>query len=102
MVEDGAQYHTCKLAKEARTKLGISSLIHPPFSPDLNPIENVWHLLKTKISQLPTHATNLDMLWKQVQACWADIDQEYFNMLIDGMLVKAEAVCKARGEIIRF
>jgi transposase len=63
VVEDGAPCHTCKLAKEARSKLGIPSLIHPPSSPDLNPIENVWHLLKTKVSQLPTQATNLDMLW---------------------------------------
>jgi transposase len=54
VVEDGAPCHSCKLAREARTKLGISSLIHPPSSPDLNPIENVWSLLKTKISLLPT------------------------------------------------
>jgi transposase len=61
VVEDGAPCHTCKLAKEASSKLGIPSLIYPPSSPDLNPIENVWHLLKTKVSQLPTQATNLDM-----------------------------------------
>jgi hypothetical protein len=30
VVEDGAPCHSCKLAREARTKLGISSLIHPP------------------------------------------------------------------------
>jgi hypothetical protein len=74
VVEDGAPCHTCKLPKEARSKLGIPSLIHPPSSPGLKPIENVWHLLKPKVSQLPTRSTNLDMLWEQVQACWADID----------------------------
>jgi hypothetical protein len=92
VVEDGAPCHTCKLAKEARSKLGIPSLIHPPSSPDLNPIENVWHLLKTKVSQRPTWTTNLDMLWEQVQACWADIDQGYINKLIEGMPVRAEAI----------
>jgi hypothetical protein len=85
VVEDGAPCHSCKLAKEARAKLGISSLIHPPSSPDLNPIENVWSLLKTRVSQLPTRTTNLDMLWGQLQACWADIDQGYINRLIDDM-----------------
>ena len=102
VVEDGAPCHTCKLAKEARSKLGIPSLIHPPSSPDLNPIENVWHLLKTKVSQLPTRATNLDMLWEQVQACWADIDQGYINKVIDGMPERVEAVRQARGEVTRF
>jgi transposase len=102
VVEDGAPCHTCKLAKEARSKLGIPSLIHPPSSPDLNPIENVWHLLKTKVSQLPTRATNLDMLWEQVQACWADIDQAYINKIINGMPERAEAIHQARGEVTRF
>jgi hypothetical protein len=40
------------------------------------------------------------MLWKQVQACWADIDQGYIEELIDGMPVRAEAIRKARGEVI--
>jgi transposase len=50
VVEDEALCHTCKLAKEARSKPRIPSLVHPPSSPDLNTIENVWHLLKTKVS----------------------------------------------------
>jgi hypothetical protein len=92
VVEDEAPCHSCKLAREAQTKLKISSLNHPPTSPDHNPIQNVQHLLKTTVSQLPTRATNLDMLWEQVQACWADIDQGYINKLIDGMPVRVEAV----------
>ena len=102
VVEDGAPCHICKLAKEARSKLGIPSLILPPSSPDLNSIENAWHLLKTKVFQLPTRATNLDMLWEPVQAWWADIDQGYINKLIDGMPVRVEAVQMARDEIFRF
>jgi hypothetical protein len=102
MVEDEAPCHTCKLAKEARSKLGIPSSIHSPSSPDLNPIENVWHLLKIKVSQLPTQATNLGMLWEQVQARWMDIDQRYINKLSDGMPVRVEAARKVRGEVTRF
>jgi hypothetical protein len=66
VVEDGAPCHTSKVAKKARTKWGISRLPYPPSSPDLNPIEDVRHLLKIKVSQIPTQATNLDMLWEQV------------------------------------
>jgi transposase len=82
VVEDGAPCHTCKLAKEARSILGIPSIILPPSSPDLNPIENVQHLLKIKLSQLVTRNTSPDMLWEQVQACWADIDKGYINKLM--------------------
>jgi hypothetical protein len=42
------------------------------------------------------------MLWEQVQACWADIDQRYINKLIDGMPVRVKAVQKARVEIFWF
>jgi hypothetical protein len=102
VVEDGAPCHSFKLAREVRTKLGISSLIHPPSSPDLSPIENVWHLLKTRVLQLSTQATNLDMFWEQVQACWADINQGYINKIVDGMPERVEAVRQARGEVTRF
>jgi hypothetical protein len=102
VVEDGAPCRTCKLAKDARIELGIKSLVHPPHSPDLNPIENVWHLLKIKVSQLPTRATTLDKLWEQVQACWKDIDQSYINKLIANMPERVEAVRGSNGEITRF
>jgi hypothetical protein len=102
VIEDGAPYHTRKLAKEARSKLGIPSIILPPSSPDLSSIENVQHLLKIKVSQLTTWATNPDMLWEQVQACWADIDQGYINKVIDGVPIRVEAVRKAKGEVTQF
>jgi hypothetical protein len=102
VVEDGAPCHTCKLAKDARIKLGIKSLVHPPYSSDLNPIENVWGMLKTKVSLLPTWASSLDMLWEQIQACWKDIDQAYINKLIEGMPGRVEDVRKAGGNAIRF
>jgi hypothetical protein len=102
VVGDEASCHTCKLAKEARTKLGISSPIHPPSSPDLSPVENVCHLLQAKVSQLCTLISNLDMLWEQGQACWADIDQGYMNKVINGIPEKVEAACHARDVVTRF
>lgn len=39
--EDNAPIHTCKLAKKWRESLGMVSLVWPPNSPDLNPIEQV-------------------------------------------------------------
>jgi transposase len=62
VVEDGAPAHTCKKARIAREQLGIVNLTHPPASPDLNPIENVWHHLKMKVSRLPRKATTLEQL----------------------------------------
>jgi transposase len=41
---DGAGFHT---AKELRVPENISVLKLPPYSPELNPIENLWHYLKS-------------------------------------------------------
>jgi hypothetical protein len=102
VVGDGASCHTCKLAKGVRTKLGISSCIHHPSSPDLSLVENVGYLLKPKVSQLTALISNLDMLWEQGQACWADLDQGYMNKVINGIPEKVEAACHARGEVPQF
>ena len=48
VVEDGAPAHTSKAANKAQRHLG--TLTHPPNSPDLNPIEPLWTLLKTRIA----------------------------------------------------
>jgi DDE superfamily endonuclease len=50
VVEDGAPGHTSKLASQARSELGIKKLPHPLKSPNLNPIEPLWYVLKTRIA----------------------------------------------------
>jgi len=94
--------HSCKVATEARTNLKISSLIHPSSSPDLNPIEDGWNLLKTKISLPLTQATNLDILWEQTQACWVNIDQQLINRLIEERPDRMEGVCMSKGKMNQF
>ncbi len=41
---DGAGFHT---AKELRVPQNVSVLRLPPYSPELNPVENLWHYLKS-------------------------------------------------------
>lgn len=52
VVEDGARCHTAKFTQAARNDLGIPSLQHPAQSPDLNPIEDMWLDLKTKVAAM--------------------------------------------------
>ena len=44
--QDGAPSHTSKLAKRWLVDHGILVFPHPPSSPNVNPIEPVWHELK--------------------------------------------------------
>ena len=45
VMEDNALVHK-KVCISVRQKLGIECWQHPPNSPDLNPIENIWHHIK--------------------------------------------------------
>ncbi|KAG0802782.1 hypothetical protein G6F17_014094 [Rhizopus arrhizus] len=48
----------------------------PAQSPDLNPIEHVWHQLKLKLSCYERRAKNTDELWGRVEKAWNEFDKE--------------------------
>ncbi len=49
IVMDNARFHHNKRVREVIEKAGCRLLYLPPYSPDLNPIEHCWHVLKNAI-----------------------------------------------------
>lgn len=58
-MHDNAPIHTAGIIKEFLQDLGVEVMDWPPYSPDLNPIENLWFLLKEAIYK--AHPELLDM-----------------------------------------
>ena len=48
MIHDNARIHTAYLTQDFLEDNGVRIIKHPPYSPDLNPIERVWGYLKKK------------------------------------------------------
>lgn len=48
IVMDNAPIHTAKDIDELITKRGYKSIYLPPYSPELNPIEQLWAIVKNK------------------------------------------------------
>ena len=46
MWADNDPKHTCKQAKAYMMETGVASIKTPAESPDMNPIENIWALMK--------------------------------------------------------
>ena len=48
-MHDNAPIHTAAVVKEYLGTHGIEHMVWPPYSLDLNPIENIWGLMKSYI-----------------------------------------------------
>jgi len=66
----------------------------------MNPIEQLWAVLKRRISGGPALPT-VDRLWEWLEQEWWSIDQSLCRRLVESMPRLIEAVIKARGGHIR-
>ena len=95
--QDNDPKHTSKLASKWFKDNNINVLKWPAQSPDLNPIEHLWHHLKQQLNAYEVPATGIHELWERVQVEWDRIPKEVCRNLIESMPRRIEAVIKAKG-----
>src|SRR5271170_8103445 len=103
-MHDNAPIHTAHLIRDFLHAYRIDVMDWPPYSPDLNPIENLWALLKAEMyRQFPdlvgmdnTEQT-LDYLIQCAIQTWELLAEPILNRLIDTMEHRVEAVRRANG-----
>ncbi|KAI6657951.1 Transposable element Tcb1 transposase [Oopsacas minuta] len=74
-MQDGVPAHTANLTQSLFEKNFLKFWMKdewPGNSPDLNPIENLWSILKDSVSQME-NVTKLDHLISQVRKAWEGI-----------------------------
>lgn len=72
----------------------------PSRSPDLNPIENLWHYIKVRVRD--TKPNNLIELEDCVLKCWNEIDPAYCKQLIKSMPRRITACIAAKGGATKY
>ncbi len=95
--QDLAPAHTAKGTKSWFNDHGVTVLDWPANSPDLNPIENLWGIVKRKMRD--TRPNNADDLKAAIKETWASIPPQQCHKLITSMPRRIEAVIKAKGAL---
>jgi hypothetical protein len=70
--QDNAPCHKSQATLARLNDCGIATMVWPPYSPDLNPIENLWAILKARVHR-SAHATK-EAIIQEANACWEDAD----------------------------
>ncbi len=103
-MHDNAPVHKARQVRELLAALGIETMEWPPYSPDLNPIENLWSILKREIYQLYPdleHASDSietkERLIKAAKEAWASIRPDILVRLSETMPNRVEAIINANG-----
>jgi len=96
VIHDGAPCHRAKIVTDFLKTKNIRLFEWPGNSPDLNPIENFWTVLKNRVAE--KHRTSLPSLIKTIKSSWVlDMPTELCRNLIESMPRRVRAVLEAKG-----
>ena len=104
-VQDGARAHTAHSIKDWLRNHNIVVEDWPPYSPDLNPIEQVWKRLKELLQKYHPYIANMAggadavraKLVEVLPEMWNLIPQELLRKLVESMPRRIKAVIAAKG-----
>jgi hypothetical protein len=94
--QDNATSHTAKLTKSFFALKNLTVLPWSANSPDLNPIENIWAILKQNVERRVVR--NKEELVKVVEEEWSKINQDLICKTIDSMPKRIAQVLERGGK----
>jgi transposase len=100
--QDNASSHTSNSTKRWFLHQNIPLFYHPANSPDINPIEPVWHELKKIIQGLSPLPNTVEQLRAAILKAWDELDIQDIDKYVKGMPKRVLAVLAAKGGHTRY
>ena len=95
--EDGARYHTSGMTRRHHAALRMILLEWPAQSPDLNPIEHVWHLMQLRISKRRHRITSIQEMEQVLQKEWDNLGPKDWHKIISSFQARCKEVIRNKG-----
>jgi hypothetical protein len=95
-LQDNAPQHKSVLVRTWLFNHGIQCIDFPPYSPDLNPIENLWADLARRVEKYQCHT--MEELQDIVAEEWKKTPTDYLAKLARSMPKRCQAVIDANGD----
>ncbi|CAF4331666.1 unnamed protein product [Rotaria sp. Silwood2] len=96
LMEDKDPKHRSTFSRDWKAQHDIKQLPWAAFSPDMNPMENLWALLKIKVSM--RKPSNIKELIKAIKQEWNLLPKELAENLMFSMKYRIESVIDAAGD----
>ena len=104
-MHDNAPSHAARLTLGFLNKLLVKNATiteWPPYSPDLNPIENTWSIIKCKVYVNGKQFSSKDELWNVIKGAAKDISANEISKLTSSMDRRLIAVVANHGAYIKY
>jgi transposase len=103
-MQDNAPIHKSRVVRAFLDEHHINTIDWPPYSPDLNPIEHLWWVLKKRMHKIYPQYNNYsqaeeewDSFCEALKECWRSIPSRVIKALIMSMPRRLHTCRRARG-----
>ena len=98
--QDGATAQTAYYTNEWFNKYNIKTIPWPPYSPDLNPIENIWAWIERELAKV--QISTLGQLKDVLKETWYRVPQAMCKNLVESMPKRFLSCIKAKGRYTKY
>ena len=97
IIRDNASYHCSQQTKEWIKKNKVKEILDwPPNSPDLNPIENVWGIIKRELQK--ENISKRSILINRIKEIYENIPYKYIENIVESFVTRLQRCIDLEGD----
>jgi hypothetical protein len=101
-MQDNAPCHKARVVMDFLAENNVETLNWPPQSPDMNPIENLWAIIKTRRQKKFGVPRTKNALIEQIFDIWDNIETEIVHNLANSANQRVNEVLKLKGKVSKY